>query len=254
MTFDFKGRRVVITGGSRGIGRSIALEFAKAGADVSICARGEKGLAAAKKEIEAHGAPRGIRCHAGRCDLADGAAIARYIADAAKALGGIDILVNNASGYGMSEEDEANWAACIAVDLMATVRASRAAQPFIEKSGAGSIVNISSISGQHATVADPPYGAVKAALIQFTTTQASALAAKGIRVNCVAPGSIEFAEGYWDKVKMTDRATYDRVKAGIPFGRHGHPEEVAHAVLFLASPLASWITGQTIVTDGGQSL
>jgi len=247
---DFKGRRVVITGGSRGIGRSIALEFAKAGADVSICARGEKGLAAAKKEIET----QGVRCHAGRCDLADGDAIARYIADAAKALGGVDILVNNASGYGVSEEAEANWAACIAVDLMATVRASRAAQPFIEKSRAGSIVNISSISGQHATVSDPAYGAVKAALIQFTTTQASALAAKGIRVNCVAPWSIEFAEGYWDQVKKNDRATYDRVKAGIPFGRHGHPEEVAYAVLFLASPLASWITGQTIVTDGGQSL
>jgi 3-oxoacyl-[acyl-carrier protein] reductase len=250
MTFDFKGRRAVVTGGSRGIGRSIALEFAKAGADVSICARNEKGLIVAKKEIAANGR----NCHAGQCDLADGAAITRYMAEAAKALGGIDILVNNASGYGMSEEDEANWAACIAVDLMATVRASRAAQPFIEKSKAGSIVNISSISGQHATVSDPPYGAVKAALFQFTTTQASALAPKGIRVNCVAPGSIEFAKGYWDKVKKNDRATYDRVKSGIPFGRHGHPEEVAHAVLFLASPLASWITGQTIVTDGGQSL
>jgi NAD(P)-dependent dehydrogenase (short-subunit alcohol dehydrogenase family) len=250
MTFDFRGRRAVITGGSRGIGRSISLEFAKAGADVSICARGEKGLAATKKEIEAHG----HRAHAGRCDLADGEQIARYIGEAAKALGGIDILVNNASGYGMSEEDEANWAACIAVDLMATVRASRAAQPFIEKSKAGAIVNISSISGQHATVSDPPYGAVKAALFQFTTTQASALAAKGIRVNCVAPGSIEFADGYWDRVKQNDRATYDKVKSGIPFGRHGHAEEVAHAVLFLASPLASWITGQTIVTDGGQSL
>ncbi len=249
MAFDFRGRHAVVTGGSRGIGRSIALEFAKAGADVSICARGEKGLATAKKEIEAHGQ----RCHAGQCDLADGAAIARYIGEAAKALGGIDILVNNASGYGTSEEED-NWAACIAIDLMATARASRAAQPFIEKSKGGSIVNISSISGLDACVSDPPYGAVKAALFQFTTTQAMLLAPKGIRVNCVAPGSIEFADGYWDKIKKNDRAMYDRVKDAIPFSRHGLPEEVAHAVLFLASPLASWITGQTIVTDGGQSL
>jgi 3-oxoacyl-[acyl-carrier protein] reductase len=249
MTFDFKGKRAVITGGSRGIGRSIALEFAKAGADISICARGEKGLAAAKKEIEAHG----VRCHAGQCDLADGAAIARYIGEAAKALGGIDILVNNASGYGKSGEED-NWAACIAIDLMATARASRAAEPFIEKAKGGSIVNISSISGLHACVSDPPYGAVKAALFQFTTTQAMLLAPKGVRVNCVAPGSIEFADGYWDKIKKNDRAMYDRVKDAIPFKRHGLPEEVAHAVLFLASPLASWITGQTIATDGGQSL
>jgi 3-oxoacyl-[acyl-carrier protein] reductase len=250
MAFDFRGKKAVVTGGSRGIGRSIALEFAKSGADVSICARGEAGLAAAKKEIEAHG--HGV--YAGRCDLADGASIVHYIAEAAKRLGGIDILVNNASGYGMSEEDEGNWAACIAVDLMATVRASRAALPFIEKSRGGSIVNISSISGMHATVGDPPYGAVKAALFQFTTSQAAALAQKGIRANCVAPGSIEFPDGYWDQVKKNDRAKYDRTMARIPFGRHGRPEEIAQAVLFLASPLASWITGQTIVTDGGQSL
>ncbi|WP_430395923.1 SDR family NAD(P)-dependent oxidoreductase [Ferrovibrio sp.] len=242
----FKGKRVVVAGGSRGIGRSIALGFAAGGAAVSICARGAEGVAKAVAELgpKAHGAP---------CDLADGKAVAGYIEAAAKALGGIDILINNASGFGRSD-DEDGWAASINVDLLATVRACRAALPYLQHAGGGSIVHISSISGLGPSTRTPPYGAVKAALIQYTQTQAAALAAKNIRVNCVAPGSIEFVGGVWDQARQHNRPLYDATLGSIPFGRMGKPEEVANTVLFLASDLASWVTGQTIVVDGGQML
>jgi 3-oxoacyl-[acyl-carrier protein] reductase len=136
----------------------------------------------------------GVTAHAEACDVADADAVAAYIGAAAEALGGIDILVNNASGFG-SSHDEAGWARSIDVDLLGTVRATWAAVPFLTASRAGAIINISSISGIGASARTPPYGAVKAALIQYTQSEAAGLARQDIRVNCVAPGSIEFPGG-----------------------------------------------------------
>src|SRR5260370_1220963 len=194
MKIDLSGKRAVITGASRGIGRAIALACAEGGAAVSVCARGAEALAAVRAEIAAHG----VAAHAEACDIADEAAISAYVAAAGAALGGIDILVCNASGFGTSH-DEAGWARSIDVDLLGTVRAIRAALPFLEESGAGAIINISSISGLVASARTPPYGAVKAAIIEYTPSEAALLAGKGIRVNCVAPGSIEFPGGTWDR-------------------------------------------------------
>lgn len=249
MQINFKGKRVVVCGGSRGIGRSIALGFASAGADVSICARGRAALDATAAEIKAAGG----KVHAGECDLADKAAIAAYIASAAQALGGIDILVNNASGFG-STDDEAGWAKSMDIDVMATVRASHAAIPHLEADGGGVILNISSISGYAASTRSAPYAAVKAAVINYTMSQALMLAPKKIRVNAIAPGSIEFPGGSWEERKTTNPALYNGVLKSIPWGRLGHPEEIANAALFLCSPQASWITGQTLTVDGGQML
>ncbi len=190
MNIDLTDKRVVVCGGSRGIGRAIALACAEAGAAVSICARGAETLAQARDAIAAHG----HKAHAAVCDLADKDQIARYIPEAAEALGGIDILVNNASGFG-STDDEAGWEKSLNVDLQATVRATRAAMPFLERSGAGAIVNISSTSAFHPSVRTTPYGVAKAAVIQYTRNRAAALAPQRIRVNCVAPGAASRSAG-----------------------------------------------------------
>ena len=247
MQLDVRNKRIVVAGGSRGIGRSIALAFAGSGAAVSICARGAEALEATRKELAAHGGT----VHAATCDLASEADIARYIPDAAKALGGIDVLVNNATA-GAVGDAEAAWDESLSVDLLAVVRASRAAMPFLEKGREPAIINIASGSGLNPSVRTPAYGASKAAVIHYTRTQAATLAMKGIRVNCVAPGSIEFPGGSWEERRTTDPALYNQVLKSMPAGRLGKPQEVASVVLFLASPLANWVTAQVIGVNGGQ--
>ena len=247
--FDFRGYRVLVAGGSRGIGRSMALGFAEAGAAVSICARGAAALEETRLQLAAHD----VVTHARPCDLAQPEAIEAWVADAASALGGIDVLVNNASGYGFRDDDE-SWLANFNVDLMAAVRASRAALPHLAGSAHPCILHTSSISALRPRAGGPSYAAMKAALTQYTTSQAQALAPQRIRVNAIAPGSIEFPGGLWDQCRREDPARYAELLAKIPFGRYGTPEEVAHAALFLASPWAGWITGQTLVVDGGQLL
>ena len=248
MRVDLTGRRALIAGASRGIGLAIAHSFASSGADVAICARQPASLDAAAASLE----PLGHRVSARVCDLAQAAEVPGWVDAAAQDLGGIDILVNNASGFGRTD-DEAGWAVSLQVDLMAAVRACHAALPYLERQG-GSIIHISSIAGMKASVRTPPYGAVKAAVMEYTQTQAAALARKRIRVNCIAPGSIYFKGGTWENVQRNNPALYEQILARIPSGRYGTPEEIAHVATFLVSDQASWVTGQTIAVDGGQSL
>jgi 3-oxoacyl-[acyl-carrier protein] reductase len=250
MPFDFSRRRVVVAGGSRGIGRAIALAFARSGAAVSVCARGEQALQDTHQALAACGGAT----HTALCDLADGAAVARYIEQAAAALGGIDVLVNNASGFGMGD-DEAAWAAGMAVDVMAVVRASQAALPYLLRNASSNcIINISSISGHKPSTRAPAYAAVKAALNHYTGSQAAMYARQGLRVNGIAPGSVEFAGGTWEQRREAGDPLYAQVHKSIPFGRLGTPDEIAEVALFLASPHARWVTGQVVVVDGGQLL
>lgn len=243
------GRRVAIAGGSRGLGLHTALAFAAAGASVSICARGRDDLETARKSILAHG----VAAHAACCDLGDLSSIEAYIENAATELGGIDILVNNATGKASSDTED-DWAASLNVDVLATVRASRAAQPHLAKGTNPAIINISSRTAFAPAPGTPAYGAAKAAVMHFTRSQAAALAKKGIRVNCVAPSSLEFPGGWWDKCRVDNPELYARTQASFPFGRFGAPEDITRVILFLASPLSGWITGQTLLADGGQTL
>lgn len=247
MSIQLKGKKALVSGASRGIGRAIAQALAQAGADVAICARQPLGVEQARTELSA----LGTRISASVCDLQNPKAVAEWIERAKNDLGGIDILVNNASAFGRADT-EADWAACIQVDLMAGVRASQHAIAHMGSGGA--ILHITSIAGLKASPRSVPYGAIKAAMMEYTKTQAVTLAPKGIRVNSIAPGSVFFEGGVWDEARLHNPKLYEATLARIPWGRYGRPDEIAQAALFLVSDLASWITGQTLAVDGGQSL
>ena len=245
----FEAWKVVVMGGSRGIGRAVTLGFAEGGANVAACGRSPDALDALDRDMG----------HAGRTtymaafDVGDARAVSTFVPDAAAALGGIDVLVNCASAM-MAGSDDGVWSASFNIDLLGSVHATDAALPFLKKSAHASIVNMASVGALKPTPARPAYGAIKAAVMHFTASSALALAADGIRVNCVVPGSTEQPGGVWAQIAQSNPDLYRDTRASIPFGRLATPEDIARVVLFLASPDAAWITGQSIVVDGGQSL
>jgi 3-oxoacyl-[acyl-carrier protein] reductase len=245
MELNLAGKKAVVTAASRGIGLAIAQALADEGVDIALCARSEGGLETAKKDLEA----RGVRVFSQSVDVGDGDALRAFVAASAEALGGLDILVCNASGgCGMGD---AAWQANLDIDVLGAARAVEAARPALKESEAGSVVFISSTAALEYLGVPQPYNAMKAALLVHASDLAQALAPAGIRVNSVSPGPIYFEGGNWEMIKNAMPAIYDRTLAQCAIGRMGRPEEVANAVTFLASSAASLITGANLVVDGG---
>jgi 3-oxoacyl-[acyl-carrier protein] reductase len=254
MDLGLDGKVALVSGGSRGIGRAIALELAREGAVVSIAARGESDLARTAGDLGAAGSAD--RVLAVRADLATAEGCERFVDESERRFGRIDALVCNTGGSrGSSSFDapEADWETTFDLNFRAAVRLVRRTVPVMRRSSGGRIVNVASIFGREWGGA-VSYNAAKAALIAFTKSLARELAKENILVNAVAPGSVLHPGGSWDRRRRENpKAIEEFVGRELPLGRFGSPEEIAAVVAFLLSSRASLVAGACINVDGGQS-
>jgi 3-oxoacyl-[acyl-carrier protein] reductase len=244
MDLKLEGRNAIVTGGTKGIGRSTAEVLAQEGCNVAICARDAKEVTDTVSALER----LGVKAFGLPVDVADADALRGWVDGAAEAFGGLDIVVASVSALGSGEAEEA-WERAVDVDLMHTVRVVDAALPYLKESDAASIVVVSSVSARRPLGATP-YGTIKAALNHYGKGLAVQLARDGIRANVISPGTIYVEDGFWGRIEKNNPTMFERALKSNPMGRMGTPEEVARSIAFLASPASSFTSGTNLLVDG----
>ena len=245
MDLELKGKKAIVTGGSRGIGKCVAQTLVNEGAEVAICARNEEEVKAAVDNLSSGGS----KVIGGVADVGDGDPYKAWITSAVEDLGGLDLFVANVSAGGGNNAEE-GWKANFEVDVLGTVRGIETVTPALSGSK-GSVVIISTTTAIENGPGAGAYGAMKAALMNLSSTKAQELAPQGVNCNVVSPGPIYIEGGAWNFIKDNMEDFYKATLSAIPTGRMGAAQDVANAVVFLGSPAASYITGTNVVVDGG---
>ncbi len=246
MDLGLTGKRAIITGGSRGIGMAIANTLLEEGAAIATCARGKEALDSRIEQWQADGK----KAFGTALDVTDGAAFEAWLEEAASELGGCDIFISNVTTR-LTSQGIDRWQEAFDVDLQQHIRATEKVLPLLTRGSDASIVYIASIASvMNSNPLEIEYGAMKAALTSYAAQMATKLGPEGVRVNCVSPGPIYHENGFWQMVEKAQPEYFKRAQSVSVFNRLGTAQEVANAVVFLASPAASNITAANLRVDG----